>query len=492
MALVLDLQSELAIFKFLEEDLRSISFANEAERLQLAEIMEASAPPKFKGIKQEQPLTDQEIALQLAASENHLALDRAYAELLQSEDASFAISMQEAQRLAAAEQKTRIDNEFAKRLQATLDADEAGNQIVQNNCIDAESALGMEAIDEIHASNPNSKGKGKEKGKAGGLEVAMIRKVQSTSLNDTSEKTTEHVLTHYGGANRQFLHAPSFWSSAALPSKLDPDGQGHAKDTHVVFPIRCPECPADKWPQGIPDTVATKVLAKDVMELWPPPSLLSEQVVLGLGREMATMQQVQANWDMLWEDDNQLLDEDQRGAQPQPIVRAAAPRAPALLALGANALAPQLPAPRAPVYVPPAPAPRATAPVAAPGYQYLHTYAPPTLPPAPAPAPAYAPPAPAPAPPAPALAIAPEYPFLHRPASLKNVFTAQMLRTNSCGYCDRAHDDVQGLQAHLSNVQRHPVFSCCGKFFRQQQHYEQHASTGGGYHTDTYVREENA
>ena len=138
MTLVLDLQSELAIFKFLEEDLQAISFAHEAERLQLVEIMEASAPPKSKGITREQPLTDQEIALQLSASENHFALDRAYAELLQSEDASFAISMQEAQRLAAAEQKARIDNEFAKRLQATLDADEAGNQIVQNDRIDAD------------------------------------------------------------------------------------------------------------------------------------------------------------------------------------------------------------------------------------------------------------------------------------------------------------------------------------------------------------------
>lgn len=136
MALALDARSELAIFQILQEDLQSIAFASQAEKLQLAEIMAASAPPKGKEISCELPLTDQDIALQLSTSENHLALDHAYAELLQNEDAMFAISMQEAQRLAAAEQKARIDCEFARKLQNTLDNNE-NSDINYINHVDA-------------------------------------------------------------------------------------------------------------------------------------------------------------------------------------------------------------------------------------------------------------------------------------------------------------------------------------------------------------------
>lgn len=56
--------------------------------------------------------------------------------------------------------------------------------------------------------------------------------------------------------------------SQYIMSKLDPDGNGGAKDRIVAFPIRCPECPVNHWVEGIPDTVATKVLAKDAIELW--------------------------------------------------------------------------------------------------------------------------------------------------------------------------------------------------------------------------------
>lgn len=56
--------------------------------------------------------------------------------------------------------------------------------------------------------------------------------------------------------------------SQYISSKLDPDGSGSVKDGRIVFPIRCPECPADKWTEGIPDTVAVKVLAKDIADLW--------------------------------------------------------------------------------------------------------------------------------------------------------------------------------------------------------------------------------
>ena len=53
-----------------------------------------------------------------------------------------------------------------------------------------------------------------------------------------------------------------------INSKLDPDGKGSGNLNAVVFPIRCPECLITDWPQGIPDTVAERVLSEKGMTLW--------------------------------------------------------------------------------------------------------------------------------------------------------------------------------------------------------------------------------
>ena len=53
-----------------------------------------------------------------------------------------------------------------------------------------------------------------------------------------------------------------------INSKLDPDGTGVARQSTVVFPIRCPECPVAEWPQGIPDALAERVLSEKGMALW--------------------------------------------------------------------------------------------------------------------------------------------------------------------------------------------------------------------------------
>lgn len=53
-----------------------------------------------------------------------------------------------------------------------------------------------------------------------------------------------------------------------INSKLDPTGSGRGDPGTVVFPIRCPECDVNEWPDGIPDDVATKVLDGTVMDLW--------------------------------------------------------------------------------------------------------------------------------------------------------------------------------------------------------------------------------
>lgn len=67
-----------------------------------------------------------------------------------------------------------------------------------------------------------------------------------------------------------------------------------------------------------------------------------------------------------------------------------------------------------------------------------------------------------------------------------------MINECMCGYCGRQVHTLQALEEHLTNVRRHPVYSCCGRFFRQPEHYEQHkASPGVLNHRDTCVRRED-
>lgn len=130
----MDFHDNLAIFQLLEDDLRAISLAQEAERVQLADILTATMPvaesrsPLAASLPDE-PLSDIHVALSIFALDNQIARDQAYAELLRSQDASLAVNRQYAQRLAAAEQKTRIDGEFAKKLQDMLDLGESEHEI---------------------------------------------------------------------------------------------------------------------------------------------------------------------------------------------------------------------------------------------------------------------------------------------------------------------------------------------------------------------------
>lgn len=55
---------------------------------------------------------------------------------------------------------------------------------------------------------------------------------------------------------------------AYIQSKLDPNGDGTGNRETVVFPIRCPGCPASEWPGGIPDELAERVLSEKSMVLW--------------------------------------------------------------------------------------------------------------------------------------------------------------------------------------------------------------------------------
>ncbi|KAI0659334.1 hypothetical protein C8Q70DRAFT_987272 [Cubamyces menziesii] len=59
-----------------------------------------------------------------------------------------------------------------------------------------------------------------------------------------------------------------------IGSKLDPEGTGAPSQNSVIFPIRCPECPVAVWPEGIPDEVAERVLSEKTMILWHGQKLL--------------------------------------------------------------------------------------------------------------------------------------------------------------------------------------------------------------------------
>jgi hypothetical protein len=56
--------------------------------------------------------------------------------------------------------------------------------------------------------------------------------------------------------------------SIYIISKLDPEENGCGNVDNMVFPIHCPECPNEKWADGIPGDVAVRILDENGMLLW--------------------------------------------------------------------------------------------------------------------------------------------------------------------------------------------------------------------------------
>ena len=101
---------------------------------QLQEVLTASSPKGDLELVDDGAVDhprSHAVAFGLNEKEIEIARDQAYAQLLQSEDAtldaSVILSRQYAQRLAAAEMKIRLDSEFARGLQAILDEDGSAN-----------------------------------------------------------------------------------------------------------------------------------------------------------------------------------------------------------------------------------------------------------------------------------------------------------------------------------------------------------------------------
>lgn len=53
-----------------------------------------------------------------------------------------------------------------------------------------------------------------------------------------------------------------------IRSKIAPDGDYSGIIDATVFPIKCPECPEDTWPEGISDDIAQRILNEKDMLLW--------------------------------------------------------------------------------------------------------------------------------------------------------------------------------------------------------------------------------
>lgn len=126
---------ELAVYELLLEDLRAASLTDDAEKMQLQEILAATNPGTecIDGNKDSDDYhpSDLTVAFGLNEKEVEIARDQAYAQMLQdehaSQDATVTLSRQYAQRLAAAETKIRMDSEFAAKLQVMIDDDHNAN-----------------------------------------------------------------------------------------------------------------------------------------------------------------------------------------------------------------------------------------------------------------------------------------------------------------------------------------------------------------------------
>jgi hypothetical protein len=71
--------------------------------------------------------------------------------------------------------------------------------------------------------------------------------------------------------------------------------------------------------------------------------------------------------------------------------------------------------------------------------------------------------------------------------SLVHPFTREMITTLTCGYCNSRLNSIDDLKYHLNNVRYHPVFSCCGRFFRRDTDLERHRE-GKPFHNNELIR----
>jgi hypothetical protein len=145
-----DVSTDLLVAELLYAEFREFSFAKAAEDLQLAEFFSSSDSPA----KMETD-NDMELTLRLVAEDVRIASDAAYARLLQqtgdTDIVNIVAGQQLAQKLAAAEKKTLIDVEFAKKLQDMINS---GKDLNSLHTKDAEGYVSLFVRPRVESLRP--------------------------------------------------------------------------------------------------------------------------------------------------------------------------------------------------------------------------------------------------------------------------------------------------------------------------------------------------
>ncbi|KAF7289868.1 RBR-type E3 ubiquitin transferase [Mycena indigotica] len=560
-----DTLSELLIAQLIEEDLRSLRATQEAEAIQLNQVVALSAHavgqlPVFSKLSASED--DQLVALGLYAEQSRLSSDAVYAQQLQRQNIA---DMQYAQKVAATEKKLVLDSEFARRLQAM---DDDGEDMDEAD--DVESVLGRETIENLMASDLNAKGKGKPVKIEGNMtskhiqhsQVVVIKKEESNDCSLSSPHSTCGIcmdpfqptfspytasLTANSSSRVQFgLHLPCPQQHAYcvgcltnyIDTKLNPDGKAGVAGI-MIFPIRCPECPTDEFADGIPDDIAARVIGPEKMVIWDHQKLLhSIPYIYCPNPKCSAIVQTPEETDdedpqavcpfcqllmcvscrVAWHRDLsceefQALPPDERSPEDRLLMELAkakhwrrCPNCSSLVELvsGCNhmtcrcgthfcfkcgapctnkglctrsppcdlwdedMLLEEREREREQAANVPAPAYAPQQPVFIPRVELIR-------PPAYIPAPA---------------------PVLHRRSPLewmddpdvvcsRHWFTTEMINTLICGYCNVRLNSLADLRFHLTHVRRHPVYACCGRFFKHEIDYDRHVqSYAARFHGD--------
>lgn len=80
---------------------------------------------------------------------------------------------------------------------------------------------------------------------------------------------------------------------------------------------------------------------------------------------------------------------------------------------------------------------------------------------------------------------------IHRIVGLKGgrqFFTKNMIATLTCQYCFARLTSLADLRYHLSHTTKHPVYACCGRFFKTEADFQKHATMKWGDHENQVTR----
>ena len=70
---------------------------------------------------------------------------------------------------------------------------------------------------------------------------------------------------------------------------------------------------------------------------------------------------------------------------------------------------------------------------------------------------------------------------------MRHWFTANMINSLQCQYCDAKLNSLSDLRYHLGHVRWHQVYACCGRFFKRDVDFERHREAKNWHH-DTVER----